>query len=129
MNASTANPSSANSSSANPFNVVVLRGHITSEPRLRHLPSGTALLQLEVTTPGDGAALSVPVAWFDPTSEFAPDDEVTVLGHVRRRFYRAGGTTQSRTEVVADRVIASRRRRDVQRLVDRAVAALGGSTT
>ena len=65
--------------------------------------------------------------WFEPTREFAPADEVTVFGHVRRRFYRTGGATQSRTEVVADRIVATRRRRDVQRLIGRAIAALGGT--
>jgi single-strand DNA-binding protein len=111
----------------NESNLVVLQGHVSSEPRRRDLPSGTTLLQLEVTTPGDGALLSVPVVWFEPTRDFAPADEVTVLGHVRRRFYRTGGATQSRTEVVAECIVATRRRRDLQRLVGRAIAALGGS--
>ena len=108
-------------------NLVVLKGHVSSEPRRRDLPSGATLLQIELTTPGDGGLLSVPVVWFEPTREVAVNDEVTVLGHVRRRFYRTGGTTQSRTEVVADSIVATRRRRDVQRLVGRAITALGGS--
>jgi single-strand DNA-binding protein len=111
----------------NQSNLVVLRGHVSSEPRRRDLPSGTTMLQIEVTTPGDGALLSVPVVWFEPTRDFAPADEVTVLGHVRRRFYRTGGVTQSRTEVVADQIVTTRRQRDVQRLVGRAIATLGGS--
>ena len=69
----------------------------------------------------------MPVVWFEPTRDFAPADEVTVLGHVRRRFYRAGAVTQSRTEVVADCIVVTRRRRDVQRLMGRVIAALGGS--
>jgi len=28
-----------------------------------------------------------------------------VIGHVRRRFFRAGGVTASRTEIVADKVV------------------------
>lgn len=111
----------------NESNLVVLQGHVSSEPRRRDLPSGTTMLQIEITTPGDGALLSVPVVWFEPTRDFAPADEVTVVGHVRRRFYRVGGTTQSRTEVVADHIVATRRRRDVQRLVGRVIAALGSS--
>jgi single-strand DNA-binding protein len=108
----------------NESNVVVLQGHVSSEPRRRDLPSGATLLQIELTTPGDGARFSVPVVWFEPNRELAAADEVTVLGHVRRRFYRAGGATQSRTEVVAETIVATRRRRDVQRLVGRAIAAL-----
>ena len=113
----------------NESNLVVLQGHVSSEPRRRDLPSGTALLQIEVSTPGDGALLSVPVVWFDPKCEFAAADEVTVLGHVRRRFYRTGGGTQSRTEVVAEYIVLTRRRRDVKRLVGRAIEALGNSTS
>jgi single-strand DNA-binding protein len=37
----------------------------------------------------------------------SPGSEVVVAGHVRRRFFRAGGVTQSRTEVVATRVIVN----------------------
>jgi single-strand DNA-binding protein len=113
----------------NESNLVVLQGHVTSEPRSRELPSGTTLLQIEVTTSGDGGLLSVPVVWFDPKRDFAPSDDVTVLGHVRRRFYRTGGGTQSRTEVVAESIVATRRRRDVKRLVGRAIEALGGSVS
>ena len=43
--------------------------------------------------------------------------DVVVLGSVRRRFFRAGGATQSRTEVVAEKVVAApgpRRRRLVE---------------
>jgi single-strand DNA-binding protein len=44
--------------------------------------------------------------------------EVIVVGTVRRRFFRAGGATQSRTEVVADRIVPTRRTKDVQRSLD-----------
>ncbi|HEX2851537.1 MAG TPA: hypothetical protein VHN98_13335, partial [Acidimicrobiales bacterium] len=41
--------------------------------------------------------------WKAPASAATLDagDEVVVVGHVSRRFFRAGGATQSRTEVVA----------------------------
>jgi single-strand DNA-binding protein len=51
------------------------------------------------------------VAWFDPPASaatFAAGDDVVVVGRVRRRFFRAGGATASRTEVVADRVVPAR---------------------
>jgi single-strand DNA-binding protein len=55
----------------------------------------------------------VPVAWPD-----APDGclsweaglAVVVVGRVRRRFFRAGGATVSRTEVVAQVVAPARQR-------------------
>lgn len=107
-------------------NLVVLSGHLSSPPRIRTLPSGSTLLQLEVTTPADGAmpAASVPVVWFDPPARSgidaatAVETEVTVVGTVRRRFFRAGGATASRTEVVASAVVPARRARRVEQLLD-----------
>ena len=40
---------------------------------------------------------------------WAAGDEVLVTGRIRRRFFRAGGVTQSRTEVVATDVVPTRR--------------------
>ena len=45
-------------------------------------------------------------AWADAS----PRRRVVVVGRVRRRFFRAGGATASRTEVVADRVVPARQR-------------------
>lgn len=47
---------------------------------------------------------------------------MVVLGRVRRRFFRAGGATASRTEVVAEMVLAARDRRRVSAAL-RAVSA------
>lgn len=119
-------------------NLVLLRGHLSSPPRRRELPSGSALLTLEITTrspDGDGAAVSVPVVWFDPPKRCSldtttpVDTEVVVTGHVRRRYFRAGGVTQSRTEVVADSVCRAARARDVDRLMRRASDALAAVST
>ena len=44
--------------------------------------------------------------------------DVVVIGTVRRRFFRVGGATQSRTEIVADVVIPARRRRRVETACD-----------
>mgnify|MGYP000633633901 CR=1 FL=1 len=120
------------SAAATRTNLVLLRGHLSSAPRARTLPSGSTLLQLEVTTPADGAtsAASVPVVWFDPPAHSGVDvtapvgTEVVVLGGVRRRFFRAGGATASRTEVVATAVVPTRRPRRVEQLVDSARSML-----
>ena len=50
--------------------------------------------------------------------------EVVVVGRVRKRFYRAGGATQSRTEVVAARVVPARRRSQVNKAIDDAIGQL-----
>jgi hypothetical protein len=44
---------------------------------------------------------------------------------VRRRFFRAGGVTQSRTEVVAAQVIAAKRGRQVERSLEAVRRLLG----
>ena len=49
--------------------------------------------------------------WFEApvrAAEMPVDEQVIVVGRVRRRFFRAGGGTQSRTEVVAEAVVATR---------------------
>ncbi len=94
------------------LNLTVLCGLVTRVPDVRILPSGSVVLgfDLRVTPPG-GHAETVPVVWPDPPSrraELAADQLVVVVGRVRRRFFRARGTTQSRTEVVAQRVQPAR---------------------
>ncbi len=100
-------------------NVVVVRGVLSRDPEARQLPSGDTLLALEVTVrpePDSAAATppraeSVPVAWFDPPAagrRLVAGDEVVVVGRARRRFFRAGGATASRTEVVAAQVCTVR---------------------
>ena len=107
-----------------PSNVVILRGRITSDPSPRELPSGRLVTQIELTTTCDGAAVSVPVVVDDRPVTCSTGDEIVVAGHVRRRFFRAGGVTQSRTEVVAAELAPARRRRSVEAMVARATAAM-----
>jgi single-strand DNA-binding protein len=102
-------------------NLVVLRGTLVAEARLRELLSGSAVAQFDVTTRDDTGTQSVPVAWFEPppsVAELEAGAELVVVGSVRRRFFRAGGATQSRTEVVAEKVVPARRGRDVRRALD-----------
>jgi single-strand DNA-binding protein len=106
-------------------NLVVLRGSVASTPALRDLPSGSVVAQFDVVTPvrvaDRGATTAVPVAWTDPSpSDLARVGEgidVVVVGTVRRRFFRVAGATQSRTEVVADAVVPTRRRQQVDRIL------------
>jgi single-strand DNA-binding protein len=112
------------------MNLVVLRGSLSRPPEARDLRSGDVLVAYEVTVPGrEGIpATSVPVVWFSPpggagAAELAADTEVVVVGSVRRRFFRAGGGTQSRTEVVADRVIPARRAKAAEKAVLDALAS------
>lgn len=109
------------------MNVVVLWGSLSSDPRVRELPSGTTLVNWEVTTEVDGHRLTVPVAWFDPprsAKAFSGGDAVVVHGTVRRRFYHSTRGTASATEVVAVRACRPSQLVAVRRLLDSVTAAL-----
>ncbi|MEA2684839.1 MAG: single-strand DNA-binding protein [Actinomycetota bacterium] len=109
-------------------NVVALVGRLARPPEIRELPSGDRQVAIEVTVPRPGErAESVPVVWFDApvrAAELAVDEQVVVVGRVRRRFFRAGGSTQSRTEVVADVVVAARQVRRARSALEAAQARL-----
>ncbi|MEM1335675.1 MAG: hypothetical protein AAGG08_19695 [Actinomycetota bacterium] len=113
-------------------NLVVLHGHVRGVPVPRPLPGGAVAVQFDVGTVAvvDGAErrCSVPVNWVDPPTadaEMLTDGlGVLVVGTVQRRFFRVGGQTQSRTEVVPSRVIPSRRRASVRRALADAAAGL-----
>lgn len=110
------------------MNICVVRGRLSRPPEAKQLPSGDCLVAFEVTVaPTSGRrAESVPVVWFDaPPASLAwePDDEVVAVGRVRRRFFRTGAGTQSRTEVVADRVVPARPAARAARILRAAIEA------
>jgi single-strand DNA-binding protein len=97
-------------------NLAIVSGALSSVPRFRALPSGSTVVNLDVTTAGSPAD-SVPITMFDPpaaVSRLIEGDEVVVIGRVRRRFFRAAGVTQSRTEVVAERIARHRSARSTR---------------
>jgi single-strand DNA-binding protein len=111
---------------AESFNVAVVRGRCSSPPELRVLPSNQRLAQLQVTARVDGRAMSVPVSLIDPPAwveGLDAGDDLVVVGAVRRRFFRAGGTTGSRVEIEAELVCRARDRRR-SRALRRRVAEL-----
>jgi single-strand DNA-binding protein len=91
------------------MNLVTLQGRLARPAAERLLPSGDRMVGFEVSTEGpDGKTETVPVVWFAAPSSAAlldADDRVVVIGRVRRRFFRTGDSTQSRTEVVAEIVL------------------------
>jgi single-strand DNA-binding protein len=102
-------------------NLAVISGTVPNDAQTRDLPAGGMVAQFDVTTrveaDGREVSVSVPIAWNDPTPAqlgvLVAGAEVVVVGTVRRRFFRVGGATQSRTEVVADTVIPARRHKGV----------------
>lgn len=105
-------------------NLVVLRGTVTRTPTSRTLPSGSTVVQLEVATRGPSGTTTVPVAVHDRPVRVAAGDEIVVVGQVARRFFRAGGATQSRTEVIATALVRASRTTTVARLLAGAIGLL-----
>jgi single-strand DNA-binding protein len=90
-------------------NIVIVEGALARPAELRLLPSGSTLVALELTIGSDGGpAETAPVVYFDApawVSSLPARTPVLIIGRVRRRFFRSGGRTQSRTEVVARKVV------------------------
>lgn len=95
-------------------NEVRLVGRVSAPVDERDLPSGDAVGQLRLVVPrAEGArgpsvdTIDV-VCWSGRTRVAArrlqPGDSVEVVGSLRRRFFRAGGSTASRYEVEAARL-------------------------
>lgn len=87
------------------MNIAIVAGVVAAPPTVTELGSGSVVHNYEVTAAdGAGVNLTVPVAWFDPVRppRLAPGDPVVVVGPVRRRWFRSGGATRSRTEVLAE---------------------------
>ena len=110
------------------MNITVVTGHLSRPPERRTLPSGDDLVVFDVTVDGpEERAESVPVVWPSaPPSAGALEAgaAVVVVGRVRRRFFRTAQGTQSRTEVVAERVLPARQAAAARRLVARAAELL-----
>ena len=102
------------------MNVVVLEGRLSGPPQERMLASGTRVLSLQLTIDrrdDQRAAESVPVAWFDPKVsqfDFEEDQRLVVVGRVVRRFFQTASGLQSRTEVVAERVIPAAKKASIR---------------
>jgi single-strand DNA-binding protein len=109
-------------------NLTILVGVLTRDAELRTLPSGDHVVSLELSVRPEGApAESVPVAWPGaPTraASWTAGEELLVTGRVRRRFFRAGGSTQSRTEVVATRIVSTRRAAAAGKVLTAAIGSL-----
>ena len=111
-----------------PNNIAVLSGTITNEPTSRSLAAGVDVVNFDLSTVCDSANVSVPIAWYDPRpaslASIVAGEEVVVIGTVRRRFFRVGGQTQSRTEVVVDTLVPLRRAKSARSALMAAADAL-----
>lgn len=112
------------------MNVAVVQGRAVAPAEPRELGSGSTVWSFDVATTSDeGRSVSVPVCWTDPPRppSFEAGAAVLVLGSVRRRFFRSGGATVSRTELVAERVVVGAARRARAALAAEAVQRVGSA--
>jgi single-strand DNA-binding protein len=109
------------------MNVCILQGRLTRPPEQRVVGDGRSLVTYEVAVDrSEGGAESVPVVWEGAPAvavDLDVEAEVVVVGRVRRRWFRSGGATQSRTEVVAEGVVPRRATKRVAKLVGDALTA------
>jgi len=109
------------------MNVCILQGRLTRPPEQRVVGDGRSLVTYELAVErAEGGAESVPVVWEGAPAvavDLDVEAEVVVVGRVRRRWFRSGGATQSRTEVVAEGVVPRRSTKRVAKLVDDALTA------
>jgi single-strand DNA-binding protein len=107
------------STAATAINEIRLLGRVSGAPEARTLPSGDEIWTFRVVVPRTRPrgrqtvdALEC-VAWSARTrrsvASWSDGDTVEVTGALRRRFYRAGGSTGSRVEVEVDRARVIRR--------------------
>ena len=112
------------------LNLVVVVGSLGKAPNVRSLPNGISLVSFDLQVPRADAAVDVvPVALFDPperVSAFQAGQELLAVGRVRRRFFRVGGATQSRTEVVAEHVVPVDQGEEVRSVLGDVGARIGG---
>jgi len=97
--------------------------------QIRTLPSSTELASFSISvSQATGPATSMPVSWSSPAPKvldrLETGTEVLAIGRVVRRFYRAGGSTQSRTELVVDRIERLSRRAACRRMVEQVIGHL-----
>ncbi|HVV35578.1 MAG TPA: hypothetical protein VHC63_03170 [Acidimicrobiales bacterium] len=112
------------------MNIAVVRGVVLREPSERTLATGQKVVSLDVNVAYDDRPNeNLEVVWVDPPRNLAvprQGNEVVAIGRVRRRFYKAGGSVVSRTEVVADTVLTARQTSRINQALQRAAEALVG---
>jgi single-strand DNA-binding protein len=87
------------------INFVLLIGTIDNTPTTREMPGGAPWVNFDLGCHTEHGTETIPIV---TELHVAPDllgETVEIHGRVRRRYFRAGGVTQSRTEIVAHRII------------------------
>ncbi len=110
------------------MNLCVLQGVVIGDPRIADLPSGETALTFDVRATTEArASASVPVEWTGPAAKMpkvVPDAPVAVVGSVARRFYRSGGSIQTRVYVSPVKIVVKQKKRQSDAVGNALAAAL-----
>jgi hypothetical protein len=91
-------------------NVAVVKGRLVALPTVRVIDRHQRATTFDLATLVNGKRAVVPVVALNVDLPIIKvGDEVTALGHVRRRFFRVGARTQSVTELVVERIVSGRK--------------------
>lgn len=101
-----------------PLNVCVVIGEIISEPVTTELADGQEVTNCDIVSYTEEGRCVVPLVLVNVTSVPSVGDNVCAIGFVRKRFFRAGSSVQSRTEVVVRKSVRVRQKAHMRRLLD-----------
>jgi len=99
------------------FNRVVIIGEVSSPPVSRDLTDGSVVTTFDVVSSVETGRVTVPVSVDGVPAVVEEGATVCVVGFVRRRFFRAGASVTSRTEVVANVITPLRRKAQVRKAI------------
>ena len=100
------------------FNRVVIIGEVAASPISRDLADGSVVTTFDVVTSTELGRVTVPVSVDGVPSVVEEGVSVCVVGFVRRRFFKAGASVASRTEVVANVIAPTRRKAQVRKAIE-----------
>ena len=87
-------------------NMALVRGALVAQPTVRVIDRHQRATTFDLATVVNGRRVVVPVVALNmDLPVIKVGDEVTALGHVRRRFFRVGPRTQSVTELLAEYIV------------------------
>lgn len=100
-------------------NIAVVRGRLVALPTVRVIDRHQRATTFDLACLVNGKRAVVPVVALNLDLPIIKvGDEVTALGHVRRRFFRVGARTQSITELVVEQIVAGAKTKRLEALYE-----------
>jgi len=98
-------------------NVSLVRGTLVALPTVRVIDRHQRATTFDLATVVGGKRAVVPVVALNMDLPIIKvGDDVTVLGHVRRRFFRVGARTQSVTELMVEHIVSGNKTARLEKL-------------